>query len=161
LTLSNVCSINIGHTVMRSPNACLSPLEIGACTSLAMLSGSPHSSFECDSDDAAIQIDEHGPQQQILRQNKGLRHFSKQVADKVEQKRTTTYNEVSFITLVHASRYRRNHARRMSLLYLSSREANTPSLQDTDDVCRIYACSMLTTCRPHCAASPLCVSGCR
>ncbi|CAJ0747383.1 14078_t:CDS:2 [Entrophospora sp. SA101] len=35
------------------------------------------------------------PQQQILRQNKGLRHFSKQVCDKVELKGVTTYNEVA------------------------------------------------------------------
>ncbi|CAG8501163.1 9354_t:CDS:2 [Paraglomus occultum] len=35
------------------------------------------------------------PQQQILRQSKGLRHFSKQVCDKVELKGVTTYNEVA------------------------------------------------------------------
>jgi hypothetical protein len=47
-----------------------------------------------DSSDAGSMLGEQVPQQQILRQNKGLRHFSKQVCDKVELKGVTTYNEV-------------------------------------------------------------------
>ncbi|CAG8460993.1 16903_t:CDS:2 [Acaulospora colombiana] len=49
-----------------------------------------------DSSDAGSMLGEPVPQQQqILRQNKGLRHFSKQVCDKVELKGVTTYNEVA------------------------------------------------------------------
>jgi hypothetical protein len=48
-----------------------------------------------DSSDAGSMLGEQVPQQQILRQNKGLRHFSKQVCDKVELKGVTTYNEVA------------------------------------------------------------------
>ena len=47
-----------------------------------------------DSSDTGSMLGEQVPQQQILRQNKGLRHFSKQVCDKVELKGMTTYNEV-------------------------------------------------------------------
>ncbi|CAG8496104.1 13537_t:CDS:2 [Acaulospora morrowiae] len=49
-----------------------------------------------DSSDTGSILGEPVPQQQqILRQNKGLRHFSKQVCDKVELKGVTTYNEVA------------------------------------------------------------------
>lgn len=56
--------------------------------------GSPTTTND-SSDDTGSILGEPVPQQQILRQNKGLRHFSKQVCDKVELKGVTTYNEVN------------------------------------------------------------------
>ncbi|CAG8490649.1 1464_t:CDS:2 [Funneliformis mosseae] len=86
---NNVCQESRGIT------PCLSPLQIVPTTN-AMSSSSKGSPVTTnDSSDTGSMLGEQVPQQQILRQNKGLRHFSKQVCDKVESKGVTTYNEVA------------------------------------------------------------------
>ena len=60
---------------------------------MCSLNISPTSNSGTYSDTGSI-LSDPLPQQQILRQSKGLRHFSKQVCDKVELKGVTTYNEV-------------------------------------------------------------------
>ncbi|CAG8657731.1 45342_t:CDS:2 [Gigaspora margarita] len=72
----------------------LSPLRI-APNSNPMSTSSNSSPVTTNSSDTGSMLGEQVPQQQILRQNKGLRHFSKQVCDKVELKGVTTYNEVA------------------------------------------------------------------
>ncbi|CAG8481263.1 19180_t:CDS:2 [Dentiscutata erythropus] len=72
----------------------LSPLRI-APISNPMSTSSNGSPVTTNSSDTGSMLGEQVPQQQILRQNKGLRHFSKQVCDKVELKGVTTYNEVA------------------------------------------------------------------
>ncbi|CAG8530846.1 233_t:CDS:2 [Cetraspora pellucida] len=72
----------------------LSPLRITPISN-AMSTSSNGSPVTTNSSDTGSMLGEQVPQQQILRQNKGLRHFSKQVCDKVELKGVTTYNEVA------------------------------------------------------------------
>ncbi|CAG8449266.1 2693_t:CDS:2 [Diversispora eburnea] len=74
---------------------CLSPQQITPINTMSTSpKGSPVTTND-SSDDTGSMFGEPVPQQQILRQNKGLRHFSKQVCDKVEFKGVTTYNEVA------------------------------------------------------------------
>ncbi|RHZ45424.1 hypothetical protein Glove_680g31 [Diversispora epigaea] len=84
-----------GYLESSGIKQCLSPQQI---TPINTMSTSPKSSpvtTNDSSDDTGSMFGEPVPQQQILRQNKGLRHFSKQVCDKVEFKGVTTYNEVA------------------------------------------------------------------
>jgi hypothetical protein len=73
----------------------LSPLHIVPAINAMSSSSKGSPVTPNDSSDAGSMLGEQVPQQQILRQNKGLRHFSKQVCDKVELKGMTTYNEVA------------------------------------------------------------------
>ncbi|RIA84215.1 E2F/DP family winged-helix DNA-binding domain-containing protein [Glomus cerebriforme] len=85
---NNICQESSGIT------PCLSSLHIVPTTN-AMSSSKSSPVTTNDSSDTGSMLGEQVPQQQILRQNKGLRHFSKQVCDKVELKGVTTYNEVA------------------------------------------------------------------